>query len=212
MRLVLSHVLTGAGLTGMALVAAVYLHGVIGSQVAIADFEQRAADQAPRIDEFDPGSFSPDQSLWSDTARANFTAAAADSDKPVALLRIERLNVLAPVFPGTDKVTLNRGIGVVEGSPMPGETGNVALSAHRDSFFRPLKDVAVGDVIELQTLRGTLEFEVAEISIVDPLNTSVLEQTGDDVLTLITCYPFYFVGFAPDRYIVRASLVRKGQG
>jgi len=91
---------------------------------------------------------------------------------------------------------------------MPGEAGNVALSAHRDSFFRSLKDIAVGDVIELQTLRGILNFQVSDISIVDPLDISVLDPADESILTLITCYPFYYVGFAPDRYIVRAKLVQ----
>jgi len=107
-------------------------------------------------------------------------------------------------------VTLNRGAGVIAGTALPGERGNVAISAHRDGFFRPLKDVVVGDVIELRGAEGRVQrFEVAAISIVDPLDVSVLDATDAPVLTLVTCYPFYYVGFAPDRFIVRATALEE---
>ena len=147
----------------------------------------------------------PDQSLWSERAKAAYAAAVGGSP-PVAELVIERLGLRAPVYLGTDRVTLNRGAGVIAGTALPGERGNVAISAHRDGFFRPLKDVVVGDVIELRAAEGHVQrFEVAAISIVDPLDVSVLEPTDAPVLTLVTCYPFYYVGFAPDRFIVRAT-------
>jgi sortase A len=110
---------------------------------------------------------------------------------------------------GTNRTTLNRGVGVVDNTAAPGEPGNVALSAHRDSFFRPLKDIVIGDTIELQTLQGIQQFQVSDITIVDPTDISVLEPTERSILTLITCYPFYFVGYAPDRYIVRAELIER---
>ena len=90
---------------------------------------------------------------------------------------------------------------------LPGENGNVAIAAHRDSFFRPLKDIGVGDLIELRSAHRTEKFRVAEIFVTDPLDISVLAPTKCAVLTLITCYPFNYVGFAPDRYVVRAVRV-----
>ncbi len=208
MRDLVGRIVTGAGLIGLVLVGAIYMHGAISSRMAVAAFQQNSAEYAALSNAIDLSAYSPDQTLWSEEARAKYAKISPRPGAPVALLKIERLNLEAPVFAGTDRITLNRGIGVVEGSPMPGEAGNVALSAHRDSFFRSLKDIAVGDVIELQTLRGILNFQVSDISIVDPLDISVLDPADESILTLITCYPFYYVGFAPDRYIVRATLVQ----
>ena len=100
---------------------------------------------------------------------------------------------------------MDRGLGWIEGTAEPDEVGNIAISGHRDGFFRPLKDIKLGDPIEMQTLDGIQKFEVSDISIVDALEVSVLDPTETKVLTLITCYPFYYQGYAPDRYIVRAT-------
>jgi sortase A len=85
--------------------------------------------------------------------------------------------------------------------------GNIGISGHRDSFFRPLKDIKLGDKIEMRTPDGIQDFEVTDINIVDALDVSVLDPTDTTVLTLITCHPFYYVGYAPDRYIVKATPV-----
>jgi len=125
----------------------------------------------------------------------------------LALLSIARLELEVPIFSGTSKKTLNRGAGLVEGTSPPGAAGNIVVSAHRDSFFRPLEDIRVGDVIELQSPDGMQRFEVGKIFITDPLDISVLEPTAQPSLTLITCYPFRYVGFAPERFIVRATQI-----
>ncbi len=125
----------------------------------------------------------------------------------LALLSIARLELEVPIFSGTSKKTLNRGAGLVEGTSPPGAAGNIVISAHRDSYFRPLKDIRIGDVIELQLRDGMQRFEVGKIFITDPLDVSVLEPTAQPTLTLITCYPFYYVGFAPERFIVRATQI-----
>ena len=149
----------------------------------------------------------PDQGLWSAKRREAYQAnEQADLGTPAAVLRIPSIELEAPVFNGTDKVSLNRGVGHVEGSERPGTPGNVAIAGHRDSYFRGLKDVLVGEFMELETLAGIDQYRISEILIVDPLDMSVLEPTDTDVLTLITCYPFYYVGYAPDRYIVRGML------
>lgn len=206
-RQAIARVCTALGFVGLAFVVLAYFDGAIRSRMAVAAFQQAVAQAAPGR-EFNSEAPAPDQSQWSDSARAKYAKSAKAAGVPLALLKIARLNLVAPVFPGTDAITLNRGLGVVEGTALPGQAGNVALSGHRDSFFRPLKDIVVGDSIELQTPTGAQRFQVEDIRIVDPLDVSVLEPTDSTVLTLITCYPFYYVGFAPDRYVVRATLVQ----
>jgi sortase A len=161
------------------------------------------------VSKFDLSQFSPDQSMWSEKAIGKFEKAKITDEVPLALLRIERLNIDAPVYTGTSKITLDRGLGAVAGTASPGEVGNIGLSGHRDSYFRPLKDVKLGDSIEMLTPEGIQYFEVSDISIVDALDVSVLDPTDTTVLTLITCHPFYYQGYAPDRYIVRATPVSK---
>ncbi len=148
--------------------------------------------------------FSPDQSEWSDKASARYERTKDGSGEPLAVLKIERLNITAPIYEGTSRITLDRGLGLVELSSLPGEIGNIAMSGHRDGFFRPLKDIILGDRITLHTLDGDQNFLATEIKIVDALDVSVLDDSDTTVLTLITCYPFYYVGYAPDRYIVKA--------
>ena len=195
-------VCTKPGPLGLGIVSVVYMLAVFNIESSMAAMEDDAA--VPQAIVFDMSSFSPDQSLWSDKARVKFEKVKNDGTAPLAVIKIDRLNIEGPIFDGTDKVTLDRGIGLVDGTAMPGEIGNMALSAHRDSFFRPLKDIVVGDRIELRTQNGIQDFEVSEITIVDSQDISVLEATDTAVLTLITCYPFYYVGYAPDRFIVRA--------
>ncbi len=149
----------------------------------------------------------PDQSLWSEKMIGKYEKVKDTGDAPLAMLKIKRLNVEAPVYFGTDRITLDRGIGIVEGTANLDEVGNIGISGHRDSFFRPLKDIKLGDKIEMRTLQGVKDFEVTDISIVDALDVSVLDPTDTTVLTLITCHPFYYEGYAPDRYIVRATPV-----
>jgi len=149
-------------------------------------------------------SYAPDQSLWSEKMRIKYEKVKKDSTGLLAMLEIDSLNLEAPVYMGTDRLTLDRGVGVVDIGAYPGEVGNIAMSGHRDSFFRPLKDIKLGDEINLRTAESNQRFEVVDILIVDALDVSVLDPTETTVLTLITCYPFYYVGYAPDRYIVKA--------
>jgi sortase A len=106
---------------------------------------------------------------------------------------------------GTDDLILNRGVGHVIGTSNPGEVGNVAIAGHRDGFFRGLKDIVIGDKIELITLQRTDTYIIDRITIVERTDLSVLQPRPQSSLTLITCYPFYFIGSAPQRYIVQAS-------
>jgi sortase A len=132
---------------------------------------------------------------------------------PLAVLRVPAVGIEAPVLEGTSDVEMNRGVGHIAGSALPGEVGNVAIAGHRDGFFRALKDVKVGEVLELdhKTSAGMHrdEYKVERIAVVGPADVSVVAPTTDATLTLVTCYPFYFVGTAPERFVVQAKLIRE---
>jgi sortase A len=133
----------------------------------------------------------------------------ANLGKPVeslAVLRIPALHLEVPVLEGTDEVTLNRGVGRIASTALPGQSGNIGIAGHRDGFFRRLKDIRTGDTIELVTMSGTDAFVVDRIRVTSPADVAVLQPRTKDSITLVTCYPFYFVGPAPSRYIVEASL------
>ena len=148
----------------------------------------------------------PDQHDWSSKRIASFKKYGA-RNKPGAVLSIPTLAISAGVYDDTISKSLEAGVSHVSNTARPGESGNVAIAGHRDSFFRRLEGVALGTRIELQTEHSKQLFEVSNVSIVDALDVSPLYKTDEDVLTLITCYPFYYQGFAPDRYNVRARRV-----
>jgi sortase A len=150
---------------------------------------------------------SPDFSLWSEQRVKDYEESLAGHFAPaIAILRISKIHVEVPVLEGTDDLSLNRGVGHVAGTANPGENGNIALAGHRDGFFRGLKDISLGDEIEIATTGGTDTYIVDRITVVDPGDVSVLKKCPHASLTLITCYPFYFIGRAPKRYIVRGSV------
>ena len=125
---------------------------------------------------------------------------------PLAVLRIPKVGLEVPVLRGTDGRTLDRAVGHIEGTTEPGKDGNSGIAGHRDGFFRGLKDIAPGDKIELDTIKGTDVYRVERTWVVKPQDVSVLDPTPIRALTLVTCYPFYFSGPAPKRFIVRAVL------
>src|SRR5262249_29994029 len=136
----------------------------------------------------------PDFRLWSPHAvRAWNDAQAARASAPLGVLRVERLRIEAPILEGTDDRTLDRGVGHIEDTAAPGAAGNSGLAGHRDSFFRALKDIETGDTLELETLGGVAAYTVDRTWIVGPDDVSVLDPTPLPALTLVTCYPFYFV-------------------
>jgi sortase A len=202
-------VASGALLLAVYLVPTVY--GGAMSHLAIAQF--RAQGSA--------------HSLWdSARIRAYQRTLALAFPPPEAILRVRRLGIEVPVLEGTSDATLNRGVGHISGTALPGQPGNLAITGHRDGFFRALKDVVPGDIIEVQlaglerpaqesgqagrpnpTASQIDRYVVRGTKIVLPSDTSVLGQTAESTLTLVTCYPFYFVGAAPERYIVQAALL-----
>lgn len=135
---------------------------------------------------------------------------APDEGELIGRIKVPRVGVSAIVMEGVGKRTLRRGAGHIPSTALPSaDGGNVGIAAHRDSFFRGLKDIREDDTIELTTLEGTFRYEVEWTKIVKPDDVSVLAPTGDASLTLVTCYPFYYVGSAPKRFIVRARRVEE---
>ncbi len=186
-----------AGITLITLGVAVRVDGMVERQAAVAEFERV---RSLIVDE-------ADQVEWSPKRKAEYQKSLQqDAGETLAVLRIPALNIEVPIFDSTDEAALNRGSGHVTGTALPGEKGNVGIAAHRDGFFRGLKDIEIGDEIELMTLGGRQIYRVSDLQIVDPLDVSVLEPIDSAVVTLITCYPFYYIGAAPDRFIVRATL------
>ena len=133
----------------------------------------------------------------------------------VGRLEIPSLEMSAIILEGSDARTLRLGVGRVPGSAYPGQAGNIVLGGHRDTFFRPLRQIRPGAAVQLVTLHGTYRYIVRWTAVVSPDDTAVLKETAEPSLTLVTCYPFHFVGPAPERFVVRAGLARSvpaGQG
>ena len=172
------------------------MHSARAQTVAIAELE--AQWQQDLVE--------PNHSLWSEQRVAAYERSRTTSDtlSPRALLSIHSVGVRVAVFEGTSDRVLNLGAGRVPGTGDFGAAGNLALAGHRDGFFRGLKDIAIGDDIKLEHGDGVVNYSVTELFVVDPDAVHVLEPTQNATLTLITCYPFYFVGHAPQRFIVRA--------
>ena len=194
------------GLVCLATWAALHFEGVRGARHELERFAvlKAAATEQTR---------KPDLSLW-DTDRIDAWRHAlnAPAPPPLAVLRIPTIRLEVAVLPGTDDFTLNRAVGHIEDTALPGADGNSGIAGHRDGFFRGLKDIGADDAIELETLRGKEVYRVERIWIVDPEDVSVLDPTPKRSLTLVTCYPFYHVGPAPQRYIVRAVRAEQKAG
>ena len=126
----------------------------------------------------------------------------------VGHIEIGRIGLSAVIFEGTSEGTLDLGVGHLTSSVTPDRKGNVVLAAHRDTFFRPLRSIEVGDAITLTTPQGRFYDKVESTEVVKPTEVSVIQPTRDATLTLITCYPFAFLGAAPERFIVHASPAR----
>ncbi|MEX0708759.1 MAG: class D sortase [Woeseia sp.] len=185
-----------AGAALLALFAGMQAWGEIERQRDLAAFAQ-ARQTAPIND-----ALRIPPALSADTK--NPDEAIAPADTVLAILRIPGIALELPVSYGTDERVLLRGAGLVEGTAMPGSNGNVGIAAHRDTHFRALKDLSLGDRIELALPDRTQVYVVTDLWVVEPTDVHILDDTGSAVLTLVTCYPFYFVGNAPQRFVVRA--------
>jgi sortase A len=210
-----------------------WIHGKVGSRSSFEDFEAAKADLAasrgldsqamesesqpqPSDSQVDaqieprdlPTDLPVDYSLWDEGRIEEYEESLEhDFGPPLAIVRIPVLDLQVPLLEGTDDLVLNRGVGRIAGTALPGELGNIGIAGHRDGFFRGLKDISEGDTIELETLTATDIYRIDKITIVTPQDVHVLEHQSVPTLTLVTCYPFYFVGKAPKRYIVSATLM-----
>jgi sortase A len=195
----------------LAIWAAAMLHGAISSRFALWQFgsAQAAAMQNDVSKPADPIR-DVDFSLWAAKRIQAYKSSLLNATGfPLAVLEIGKVNIRVPVFDGTDDLTLNRGVGRIVGTAMPGAEGNVGIAGHRDGFFRGLKDISVGDEIDLIMTTEKTTYVVDQIEIVRPADVRVLQPRSTPSLTLVTCYPFYFVGDAPQRFIVHASIASR---
>jgi len=211
---VLQILLLVTGMTLLVVYAAAQVDSIRGRERALEDFAQARAERvAAAVAEepvADPSNrpleyaSEPDQSLWGTGRIAAYKdSSSLEREAAVGVLRIPAIQLEAPIFDGTAEPTLNRGIGKIEGTADVGAAGNLGLAAHRDGFFRGLKDVQVGDAIDVESLEGTVHYRITELAIVEPTDVHVLDPTDAATLTLVTCYPFYFIGEAPQRFIVK---------
>ncbi len=134
-------------------------------------------------------------------------APAVETGGLIGRIEIPRLFFSVVVEEGIDTGTLRHAVGHIPGTALPGDPGNVGLAGHRDTFFRPLKDLQIKDEVQIATLHGNFKYQVESLRVVEPENVGVLAASGENVLTLVTCYPFNYVGPAPRRFIVRARQV-----
>jgi sortase A len=164
--------------------------------------------RAQAVEDFHAAALGPaDQSLWSHQRVVAYREAQRAGDAPQAVLRIPKLTLEVPVYGDTSDLNLDRGAGRIAGTAsLDDKAGNIGIAAHRDGFFRKLKDVELGMDLFIEHGGRTLRYHVTEISVVTPEESGVLAPTATPSVTLVTCYPFYFVGSAPQRFIVRAEL------
>jgi sortase A len=148
-----------------------------------------------------------DQSEWSIERVARYEEVRAGDVLALGRLEIPRAGVSVMVLDGTDHQTLDRAVGRIDGTALPDQGGNLGIAGHRDGFFRGLRHLEAGDELELATRKGVTRYRVEDLLIVEPSQVEVLDPTERPSITLVTCYPFYFVGKAPQRYIVRGYQV-----
>jgi sortase A len=205
----LEQVLLALGLLLVSVFCAAHIYNSVYSHATLLEFWH---GQKPMIARDTASPFQrnfgiPDFRSWSEKRiEAYHISLVASAPPALGVLRIPSINLEVPVLQGTDDLTLNRAVGHIEGTGALGEIGNVGIAGHRDGFFRELKDVHLGDKMDLYTEKGNSRYVVDEIIIVPPYDVAVLAPRAKPSLTLVTCYPFYFVGSAPLRYIVHASI------
>jgi sortase A len=195
------HLLFAAGLALLAWCAYVVLDARIFQQA-----EDRRLDQLLSVShETNRGTPGTPQTPSPTTPPAPLPPPPADG--LIGRLDIPRLGLSAVVIEGVGASALRRAVGHIPGTALPGQPGNVGISGHRDTFFRPLRNIRRNDTVTLTTLLGEFRYRVVSTSIVRPDNIAVLYPTENQIVTIVTCYPFYFVGPAPSRFIVRAERV-----
>jgi sortase A len=200
-----------AGITLVGFFVTQLVQAEVEREDGISQFEQMSQATAPASPENNPNPFGdvgePDTSLWNAKRIDDYKTSMQGEIPPVlGVLEIPSLGLKVPVYPTDSDLNMDRGAGVIDGMSYPHEPGNIGIAGHRDGYFRVLKDIKKGDAILLQTLEGPKQFRVNATRIVEIPDKRLLQDTDDQTVTLVTCYPFYFVGHAPKRFIVTASL------
>ena len=182
-------------------------YSAVYSHASVQSFWVSQASAQTAIEEHSqPQSGLPNLRLWSEKRIKAYQASLlVNVSPPLGVLDIPSLRLQVPILEGTDDLTLDRGVGHITGTAWLSDGGNIGIDGHSDGFFRALKYIHVGDTIDLHAQQGNTHYLVDEIQIVSPDDVSVLEPRAKSSLTLVTCYPFYFVGSAPLRYIVHAA-------
>jgi sortase A len=172
-------------------------------------FDQALSRTGPLIgkDETLPPSLLSAVVAEANRARAHGLDSTLPNGSPLGRIEINTIGLQAMILEGIDDGTLRRAVGHFPGTPLPGQQGNVAIAGHRDSFFRTLRNIRMDDQITLATLSASYRYRVDSIKVVSPEDTEALNDSDDAILTLVTCYPFTFVGSAPKRFIVRAHRI-----
>jgi sortase A len=197
------------GLLFLAVWIVAKLHQVLGYNLAMQRFQTNVETNPPNTPAL-PNLASGAQidfRLWSPQRISGYKESLTKTvGNAIAILQIPKIHLRVPVFNDADEFSLNRGVGRIPGTAQIGRPGNLAIAGHRDGFFRGLQDIRPGDIIELSRPGGTDIYAVRQIKIVAPEDTYVLSTTAVPTLTLVTCFPFYFIGHAPKRFIVTAQL------
>ena len=180
------------GTLAIGYVAAVLLDAKLFQQAANSALnKQMAADEKSDVEQ----------------QQASPIRAPAKEGDVLGRIEIPRLGVMVAILEGTTSRTLRLGVGHIGGTALPGDAGNIGVAGHRDTYFRSLKDIHASDEILVQTATGLSHYQVDWVRIVAPEDTGVLAPSNDSALTLVTCYPFYYIGSAPKRVIVHARKV-----
>jgi len=184
----LDRALIAFGLTSLVFCAVLAAHAVLYQRWANAEVDRMIVRPHP------------------DAASISRPASIAKGEL-IGRLEVPRLKLSAAIAEGEDDLTLGKAVGHLSDTPMPWQGGNVALAAHRDTLFRPLKDIRINDEVRVMTSRGEFVYRVKKTQIVNPEDVWVMAPTENPSLTLITCYPFSFIGNAPQRFVVQAERV-----
>ena len=182
-----------AGMLFLLVYAGVRVDGAMGRSAGIRQFDRTAA---------------PDRKNWSSSRRLAYqTSLSASAGPVIAVLRVPSVDLEVPLYADTSELHLNRGVGLIEHMAAPGHGGNLGIAGHRDGYFRGLAGVRAGDGIEVRTRTARYSYRVAFIAVVAARDARLLRPTETMVVTLVTCFPFYFVGHAPQRFVVRGVLI-----
>ena len=185
----------------VALASLGYVVGTVAGARLYQDYESQQLDEVLRGAPSGPGG-----------ATGSVSAPSRAVRRVLGRLEIPTLGVSTIVREGEDARTLQLAIGHIAGTALPGAPGNMGLAGHRDTFFRRLREINPGDIIRMVAVEGTFNYVVDSTQIVDPDDVWVLDPTPEPSLTLVTCYPFTYIGAAPERFIVRARMVASPQG